>query len=664
MGRSRSRGTTRRDQRSPNAPRGAAERRSPRRGKDAADSPRRGGVKEWSRSPPRGGSKGSRDEPPAKPGRAAPKAPTAKKVRKDIISKELGYKDESNPFGDAGLTDKFVWKKKNEYLAAAGLYRPSNKDQDVDRIQSKILEIHQVKKRRDEREVERKLLETQRQEHDRDRHDEEFEEWEKKEEQFHLENAKARSLIRIEQGRERPIDLVAKGLAIAGGEEFEDMTILEKPPHQLFVPMTLDEVEDVVGDIENFVRNDKGHKAFWKAMLYVCQDALDTKQREKVGASRPGCALSGLGAGVAEGVVSEIHELLCSKDRDELEDMLIEIKGNLSVSKGDAGVDTQFFDAVATKIPLYIARAEIEGWHNKARKIADAWTEANTQDATEMGISMVTETHDKAKSSADAGGEWDDLPDGVPEGDDLSPELEPLDVLEEADNFDVKVKGAYSPVLEPISSYDPQDLLDPGEDERILRQVRQTLIEAFCGPISSGSRDDGLDRSKDDELLRQEKAKGFGDGEVGFNAAGKGQGDDFHGEFELAKKSYEWEDKYRPRKPRFFNRVKTGYEWNKYNQTHYDHDNPPPKMVQGYKFNVFYPDLINKTAAPTYYIEKDPASDETVLLRFHAGPPYEDCAFKIVCREWNLSHRFGFRVVFDRGVLQLYFNFKRWRYRR
>ena len=29
-----------------------------------------------------------------------------------------------------------------------------------------------------------------------------------------------------------------------------------------------------------------------------------------------------------------------------------------------------------------------------------------------------------------------------------------------------------------------------------------------------------------------------------------------------------------------------GFEWNKYNQTHYDMDNPPPKVVQGYKFNV------------------------------------------------------------------------------
>lgn len=36
--------------------------------------------------------------------------------------------------------------------------------------------------------------------------------------------------------------------------------------------------------------------------------------------------------------------------------------------------------------------------------------------------------------------------------------------------------------------------------------------------------------------------------------------------------TYNWEDKYRPRKPRYFNRVHTGYEWNKYNQTHYEYD--------------------------------------------------------------------------------------------
>ena len=124
-----------------------------------------------------------------------------------------------------------------------------------------------------------------------------------------------------------------------------------------------------------------------------------------------------------------------------------------------------------------------------------------------------------------------------------------------------------------------------------------------------------------------------------------------------------WHEKYRPRKPRYFNRVKTGYDWNKYNQTHYDFDNPPPKSVQGYKFNIFYPDLVDPTKTPQFFLE--PAdSDDFCILRFHAGPPYEDVAFKIINREWNRSRKRGYRCTFERGVLSLYFNFTSHWYRR
>jgi hypothetical protein len=128
-------------------------------------------------------------------------------------------------------------------------------------------------------------------------------------------------------------------------------------------------------------------------------------------------------------------------------------------------------------------------------------------------------------------------------------------------------------------------------------------------------------------------------------------------------KPYNWQDRYAPRKPRYFNRVRTGFDWNKYNQTHYDSENPPPKIVQGYKFNIFYPDLVDPTRTPTYFLE--PAdSDEFCILRFHAGPPYEDIAFKIINREWNKSRKRGFRSTFERGVLSLYFNFTTHWYRR
>ena len=96
----------------------------------------------------------------------------------------------------------------------------------------------------------------------------------------------------------------------------------------------------------------------------------------------------------------------------------------------------------------------------------------------------------------------------------------------------------------------------------------------------------------------------------------------------LPKTTYKWEDKYKPRKPKYFNRVKSGFDWNHYNQTHYDSENPPPKMIQGYRFNIFYPDLIRKDITPRYFLE--PLEDQHYcIIRFHAGPPYEDIAFKV-----------------------------------
>ena len=142
----------------------------------------------------------------------------------------------------------------------------------------------------------------------------------------------------------------------------------------------------------------------------------------------------------------------------------------------------------------------------------------------------------------------------------------------------------------------------------------------------------------------------------------------FAGEEEVSTLSKsQWASKYRPRKPRYFNRVQMGYEWNKYNQTHYDHDNPPPKVVQGYKFNVFYPDLIDKAKAPTFRIEREngrkrgqsfaPAGEEdTCLIRFMSGPPYEDLAFRIVDKEWDYSAKRerGFRSSFDKVCIYLH----------
>ncbi|KRY49184.1 Cactin, partial [Trichinella britovi] len=101
-------------------------------------------------------------------------------------------------------------------------------------------------------------------------------------------------------------------------------------------------------------------------------------------------------------------------------------------------------------------------------------------------------------------------------------------------------------------------------------------------------------------------------------------------------RAYLWSDRFRPRKPRYFNRVHTGFEWNKYNQTHYDLENPPPKIVQGYRFNIFYPDLI-EPKPPRFKVSPCENDPDFCVLKIEAGPPYEDIAFKIVNKEWELS---------------------------
>ncbi|KAJ3164390.1 hypothetical protein HK101_000465 [Irineochytrium annulatum] len=176
-----------------------------------------------------------------------------------------------------------------------------------------------------------------------------------------------------------------------------------------------------------------------------------------------------------------------------------------------------------------------------------------------------------------------------------------------------------SPVItKDIAREDRQlDVVDEEEDMERLMDMRRRILtggkEAPAEPVEDVP-------TRDEAMFMAEASQTMEDDEEMFTE-----------ELVVASKStYMWQDKYRPRKPRYFNRVHTGYEWNKYNQTHYDTDNPPPKVVQGYKFNIFYPDLIDKTKAPTYKIERDEGYPDTVMIRFMASAPYEDIAFRIV----------------------------------
>jgi len=326
--------------------------------------------------------------------------------------------------------------------------------------------------------------------------------------------------------------------------------------------------------------------------------------------------------------------MFTGKSHSELEDLNRQIKGH--IENGHAA-DIEYWENLLKHLQIHKAKS-------KLREIHQDLLQKRLRKLTENGDDVMG---DDGEAVAPIRNEDEDRK--------AMPPPQSVDAAGVRDDED----GDWSPLLMQQISDDEQELVEEEvADMNELHALRQAVLAQEASQMD-GTLGEELSKTSEaeDVLFAKEAAKLKDDSEDGEIQ--------FADEISLTGETYLWHDKYRPRKPRYFNRVHTGYEWNKYNQTHYDHDNPPPKVVQGYKFNIFYPDLIDKTKAPSFHINPDPDGNaELCVLRFHAGPPYEDLAFKVVNREWEYSHKKGFKCTFDRGILHLFFNFKRHRYRR
>lgn len=137
----------------------------------------------------------------------------AKKAAK--VAKALGYSNDINPFGDSSLLQPFVWGKRAEKKKRDGTIEEDSEEKRVKLMK----EIDKVRKRRDEREKEIEEMERLRGEEQRLREALSYGDWEEKEEQFHMEQIKTRSKIRLLDGRERPVDLLAKNMLMIESQE-------------------------------------------------------------------------------------------------------------------------------------------------------------------------------------------------------------------------------------------------------------------------------------------------------------------------------------------------------------------------------------------------------------------------------------------------------------
>ncbi|TPX43179.1 hypothetical protein SeLEV6574_g05200 [Synchytrium endobioticum] len=587
------------------------------------------------------------------------------------IANNLGYSNTDNPFNDTTLSHKFVWYKKRELEAKQGISSEERGMKESHSRKEKEAELERLNKRRAEREIETQLREQEQLRMARDAERAQLGDWDDRENEFHLQQAKTRAQIRIKEGRAKAIDVLAMNISLTSGNpelaaEFDALGLEpdEAEPYHIFDNLSLREVEELHNDIQLYLELEKDptNQAFWQAMMVVCDDELAKKGTKHANRN------------LHEGTAKDINAMLNEKTPTQLSELQRKVEETLA---GGGSIDVEYWEAVLKSIIVARSKSKLKEMHQTmlekryAQLLQRAREQADEIKAMTMNKRTLRDAIIKENPIAAPKNESQDN-----KHDDITQEAVPEEIIEEYD-------PRMSPPPMPELSRDDRQLpiYAPDDDLRELQQARERVIEnreklsaavtastdnkQKALPLSSvlkmgqnAPSSTGLAPMTAEDLFVAKASEAMEAGEVIF---GKKTGE----EVDLSTGStYTWQDKYRPRKPRYFNRVQTGYEWNKYNQTHYDPDNPPPKIVQGYKFNIFYPDLIDGGQAPTFKIERDAGWPETCIIKFLAGPPYEDIAFRIVNKEWERSHKKGFKSSFDRGVLQLHFNFRRTFYRR
>ncbi|KAJ9645460.1 hypothetical protein H2204_001040 [Knufia peltigerae] len=492
--------------------------------------------------------------------------------------------------------------------------------------------------------------------------DERMREWVAQEDDFVLKQAKKKAEIRVKEGRAKPIDWLAVTLRVVDptrnplDDEVDEKDLDFMDPQSVFEGLAESQLSDLRKDIETYMNleSNKKNREYWRTMQIICKD-----RQKKIRTGGPeGRAVSS--------VASDIDKLLAPKTYEQLEVLEKQIRSKLD---SDEPIDTDYWQQLLDSLLVWKAKAKLKRVYqdvldSRLKQLRDE----NEGKANEACQQMLDAGVQPAARTVEYTKELD--PDPLLE---IPSRDKGLDVVDEQD-FLRSVASARRKVLNMGYVPEPKSTGSKSSSSTTITttQTSRAAAAAAARPDPTSRFDTVDDSSATKALFDREVARGVNEDEEIF--AGEETLDD-PSTSTTAKPI--WSNKYRPRKPKYFNRVQMGYEWNKYNQTHYDHDNPPPKVVQGYKFHIFYPDLIDPTKAPTYKIVREggrkkgqtlaPAGEEdTCIIRFMAGPPYEDVAFRIVDRDWDYSakHDRGFKSTFEKGILTLHFSFKRIVYRK
>ncbi|KEG03580.1 hypothetical protein YYE_01604 [Plasmodium vinckei vinckei] len=586
-----------------------------------------------------------------------------KKERENLMKHHFNYTDECNPFGDNTLSTPFVWKLKNKYEKIKhGNKTKVTTNSLLQNSLSKISEIEQVKKRREERDKERAMFEDYKLQLEKQRNQINIKEYIEQEELFFINQQIQSSDDRIAHNHIQIVDIFRIATKIESGESVQNVHLENylTPFYYMLEDLNERDLENCTKQIKLLIShdrlfNEKKYHNYWNSLYFFCEyylnkfnDSDDEAYKTKE---------------LDEKTNKKIEEFFKNKDYDELITYEHKIKNKIIINDTE-NFDSIFWNNILLKIPFFKAKYVLDDFRNKLLKKINI-TSGHFE---KKRISQNIRTNQEKR-------EIDDSEKIIFEC--KSIELLPFETFE--DDEDVHV-------------YLPHEELEERKEinESIFLRLQKNIIDSNIEEEEEDEREDShikyekikksdtLEKDNEindnhfnminklftkekqiyDHFVQKERQKGNKDGIILKDVTYKSNTHINNTITSLLKNNLMIS-----RKPLYFNRIKTSFDWNKYNKTHYDYENTPPKYICGYKFNIFYTNLLNSNQKPSWKI--CPCDEEgTVLIVFHGGPPYIDIAFKIINSEWSYDKHRGFRNVFSRGILQLYFNFKKKRYRR
>jgi len=366
----------------------------------------------------------------------------------------LHYTNTDNPFGDSSLLSTFVWKKKLDKDGLAGITSDELEKRNRDKQDENRRELEKVKKRRIERELERQKREEETALLQRNKEAAQFQEYEKNEDHFHLEQARLRSKIRIQDGRAKPIDLLAK--YISAEEEVDAVEMHE--PYTYLHGLSIKDLEDVIEDIKVYKELEKGtNLEYWNDLTVIVEDELH-KLRKLQRESEYDVAL-GRREGIHKSVAADVASVFKGKTAGQLEQLQKQIESKIS-GKTD-GVDVAYWESLLSQLKAHMARARLRDRHqdNLRRKLELLKAQQGVEVTVKKESSDSSEEESSEKEESEV----------------VQPSTSATDMLQ--DSFTEYSTGEYSPVYLQMFDLEPGTLVcQEQEDEQRLSYARATML--------------------------------------------------------------------------------------------------------------------------------------------------------------------------------------------